>query len=139
VKAGILHRFIWFVLLSLTIIVWAQFLPALHLWLRSRHPEGAGADDRARPATAQELHGLRHCRSGELLGRRGHADHPLVDPVGPHEAHPAYWAPFVVVREGSSAMSREALGAAAGARKKLTTRKSMPNGQADWKAEFLRH
>jgi len=63
----------------------------------------------------------------------------LIDKGEPNEAHPAYRAPLVVVGEGSSAMSREALGAAAGARKKPTPRKSVPNGQADWKAEFLKH
>jgi tetratricopeptide (TPR) repeat protein/CHAT domain-containing protein len=54
----------------------------------------------------------------------------LIDKGEPHEAHPAYWAPFVVVGEGSAP---QALKAAA---TKRTARKSTSGKQADWTTEF---
>jgi CHAT domain-containing protein len=65
----------------------------------------------------------------------------LIDKGEPHEAHPAYWAPFVVVGEGGT---EAALTAATTVKnmKKLPTaaknQKPAPRPQDDWRVEILR-
>jgi len=51
-----------------------------------------------------------------------------------HEAHPAYWAPFVVVGEGSA----PAIGSAARTPAKKSAPKSWGGGPGDWTVEILR-
>jgi hypothetical protein len=61
----------------------------------------------------------------------------LIDKGEPHEAHPAYWAPFVVVGEGSGPGAPQALKAAPSLAK-WTARKSRSGEQRDWAMEFWR-
>ena len=60
--------------------------------MRSRRRDGLYPEGRKRPSYL-----LVDCRS-EALRRSMLA---LIEKGEPHEAHPAYWAPFVVVGEGS--------------------------------------
>jgi CHAT domain-containing protein len=57
----------------------------------------------------------------------------LIDKGAPHEAHPAYWAPFVVVGEGGSV--RDASPPAKSVRK--TVSKPPREDFKDWATEFL--
>ena len=61
----------------------------------------------------------------------------LIEQGEPHEAHPAYWAPFVVVGEGGApdAIGPQAIGALPTHSKK-TTRKSRPKGAEPWTVEI---
>src|SRR4029077_2771309 len=56
----------------------------------------------------------------------------LIDKGEPHEAHPAYWAPFVVVGEGASASAHALpIGRSEPARNSLKA-KATPKGPDDW-------
>jgi CHAT domain-containing protein len=61
----------------------------------------------------------------------------LIDKGEPHEAHPAYWAPFVVVGEGGTeaALTRAATTVTPTAAK---NQKPTPRPQEDWRVEILR-
>jgi CHAT domain-containing protein len=58
----------------------------------------------------------------------------LIDRGEPHEAHPAYWAPFVVVGEGGSANAGVS---PPGTRQKAVNRSPRENPK-DWATEFLK-
>jgi hypothetical protein len=55
----------------------------------------------------------------------------LIDKGEPHETHPAYWAPFVVVGEGASANTL-ALPVARSESKKSFKAKATPKKPDDW-------
>jgi hypothetical protein len=55
----------------------------------------------------------------------------LIDKGKPHEAHPAYWAPFVVVGEGG------AVDAGVPTQARKLVRKPVGESPKDWATEFL--
>jgi hypothetical protein len=65
----------------------------------------------------------------------------MIDQGQPHEAHPAYWAPFVVVGEGGG---QEPIGTAkpslqvTGKAKAPPRPQARPNRTPDWRIEFWR-
>jgi hypothetical protein len=66
----------------------------------------------------------------------------LIDKGEPHEAHPAYWAPFVVVGEGGTeaALTRAAT-TVTNVKKVPAAAKNQqpaPRPQEDWRVEILR-
>jgi len=60
----------------------------------------------------------------------------LIDKGEPHEAHPAYWAPFVVVGEGGSANSGNSPPVTPVSTRK-TVGKLRRQDTKDWATEFL--
>ena len=66
----------------------------------------------------------------------------LIDKGEPHEAHPAYWAPFVVVGEGGTEAALTTTGTTITNMKKVPTavknQKPAPRPQEDWRVEILR-
>ena len=61
----------------------------------------------------------------------------LIEKGNANEAHPVYWAPFVVVGEGSAPETPQALRAAPSPTK-ATGRKTRSGEQKDWAIEFRR-
>ena len=66
----------------------------------------------------------------------------LIDKGEPHEAHPAYWAPFVVVGEGGTDAAVTTGATTVTNMKKVPTaaknQKPAPRPQEDWRVEILR-
>ena len=66
----------------------------------------------------------------------------LIDKGEPHEAHPAYWAPFVVVGEGGIEAGLTTAPTTVTNMKKVPTaaknQKPAPRPQEDWRVEILR-
>ena len=66
----------------------------------------------------------------------------LIDKGEPHEAHPAYWAPFVVVGEGGTDAAVTTAATTVTNMKKVPTaaknQKPAPRPQEDWRVEILR-
>ena len=66
----------------------------------------------------------------------------LIDKGEPHEAHPAYWAPFVVVGEGGTDAALTRAATTVPNMKKVPTaarnQKPAPRSQDDWRVEILR-
>jgi CHAT domain-containing protein len=66
----------------------------------------------------------------------------LIDKGEPHEAHPAYWAPFVVVGEGGTEAALTSATTIVTNMKKGSTaaknQKPAPRPQEDWRVEILR-
>jgi CHAT domain-containing protein len=66
----------------------------------------------------------------------------LIDKGEPHEAHPAYWAPFVVVGEGGTDAALATAATTVTNMKKVPTAaknwKPAPRPQEDWRVEILR-
>jgi hypothetical protein len=61
----------------------------------------------------------------------------LIEKGEPHEAHPAYWAPFVVVGEGSVAVATGLqVPKPASTQLNKATRKPRPKGDEPWTVEI---
>jgi hypothetical protein len=58
----------------------------------------------------------------------------LIEHGEPHEAHPAYWAPFVVVGEGGAVDGRKVLSPVPA--KLKTVRKPRSEGKERWSADI---
>ena len=66
----------------------------------------------------------------------------LIDKGEPHEAHPGYWPPFVVVGEGGTEAAVTRAATTVTNMKKVPTaaknQKAAPRPQEDWRVEILR-
>jgi CHAT domain-containing protein len=66
----------------------------------------------------------------------------LIDKGKPHEAHPAYWSPFVAVGEGGTEAALTTDATTVTNMKKVPTaaknQKPAPRPQEDWRVEILR-